>query len=59
MARAGIVDGRLLSIYWFHENINAKSFLNMLETHVMPTIQGKKGLWFQQDGARVSGTYDQ
>ena len=25
----------------------------MLETHVIPTIQGKKGLWLQQDGARV------
>ena len=56
MAWAGIVDGRVLPIYWFHENITAKSYLNMLENHVMPTIQGKKGLWFQQDGARVHTT---
>ena len=56
MAWAGIVDGRVLPIYWFHENITANSYLNMLETHVIPTIQGKKGFWFQQDGARVHTT---
>ena len=56
MAWAGIVDGRVLPIYWFHENITAKSYLKMLENHVMPAIQGKKGLWFQQDGARVHTT---
>ena len=29
---------------------------SMIKSHVRPTIQGKKGLWFQQDGARVHTT---
>ena len=28
----------------------------MLKTHVMLTIQGRKGLWLQQDGVRVQTT---
>ena len=48
--------GRVLPIYWFYVNVNAKSYLNMLKSHAMSTIQGKEGLWFQQDGVQVQTT---
>jgi inhibitor of nuclear factor kappa-B kinase subunit alpha len=60
MAWVGIVDGEILSVYWFKDengnatNVNGESYGKMLNDHVFPRIKYKatrRQWWFQQDGA--------
>ena len=56
MAWVGIVNGRVLPIHWFDGNVTADAYLKMLKGVVWPAIRREKGLWFQQDWARVHTT---
>jgi len=60
MAWVGLVDGGILSVYWFRDengnatNVNGESYGRMLNDHVFPRIKNKarrERWWFQQDGA--------
>ena len=53
MACIGIVNGQILSVYWFRDengdatNVNGKSYVRMLKDHVSPRIQGHQYLALQ------------
>ena len=58
MAWVGFVGGRVLPIHWFDGSVTGDAYLKMLKDVVWPAVRGTKGLWFQQDGARVHTTND-
>jgi hypothetical protein len=60
MAWVGLIDGKILPVYWFqNENgspisVNGEAYRNMLNEHVYPLIKysiTRKQWWYQQDGA--------
>ena len=56
MAWAGIVNGRVLLIFWFPKNIsvNSENYLKLLQDELWPSVQEEahnEGYFFQQDGA--------
>ena len=61
MCWAGFVNGKMLKFHWFIDakgktvSVNEESYLKMLKEVLWPQIRyisTRKGLWFQQDGAR-------
>ena len=50
MVWCGMTSNGLLGPYFFEENVNQFSYLNMLQGFVWPKIKHKR-LYFQQDGA--------
>ena len=60
MAWVGIVDGRVLPVYWFKDDkghsvsVNGTLYGDMVTNHVFPLIEegaAEKMWWWQQDGA--------
>ena len=54
MAWVGIVNGRVLPVYWFEGSVTSNKYLTMLETMVWPAIRSRATrdqYWFMQDGA--------
>ena len=60
MAWVGMVDGRILPIYWFEGSVNGEKYLDMLKNSLWPSIRSRatrQNYWMQQDGAapHISG----
>ncbi|KAJ8914286.1 hypothetical protein NQ315_011020 [Exocentrus adspersus] len=56
----GIVDNRIIGPFFYNENLNGVSYLNLLQNDVLPAIRRivpqaeQENLWFQQDGMSCS-----
>lgn len=53
---AGIIRGRIVGPFFIDGNLGGDSYLALLQTHIIPTLQNILGenlvnIWFQQDGA--------
>lgn len=55
MVWAGIIQNHVIGPYFFEENVNSESYLNMLGNFVIPELHAlnidPQQIWFQQDGA--------
>ena len=67
MSWVGIMDGKVVSVYWFVDEdgdnvaVNQQRYLKMLKDEVVPKVHQEFGLdlseyWFQQDGATCHTT---
>lgn len=55
MVWAGVIGDKMIGPYFFNENVNADSYLNMLGDFVLPELMlaniNPQEIWLQQDGA--------
>ena len=60
MAWVGMVDGKVLPVYWFEGSVDGEAYLDMLRTVVWPAVRSRsthRSYWFQQDAEDGASTH--